>query len=49
MIAAAASVGIYAGRGAFSASRPLAGLAERLQAPVASTVSGRGVLGVSTV
>lgn len=38
------SVGIYAGAGAFGAASELVELAERLQAPVATTISGRGVI-----
>ena len=38
------SVGIYAGAGAFRAVDELKTLAELLQAPVATTISGRGVL-----
>jgi len=39
-----ASVGIYAGAGAIGALEELRSLAELLQAPVATTISGRGVL-----
>jgi len=39
-----ASVGIYAGAGAIGALEELRLLAELLQAPVATTISGRGVL-----
>ncbi len=38
------AVGIYAGAGALGATEELRVLAERLQAPVATTISGRGVL-----
>jgi acetolactate synthase-1/2/3 large subunit len=38
------SVGVYAGAGAFGAVDELKALAELLQAPVATTISGRGVL-----
>jgi acetolactate synthase-1/2/3 large subunit len=38
------SVGIYAGAGALSAIAELRALAELLQAPVATTISGRGVI-----
>jgi len=44
MIKGARSVGIYAGAGCFEAAGELAEMAERLQAPVACTVSGLGVL-----
>jgi acetolactate synthase-1/2/3 large subunit len=44
MIKSARSVGIYAGAGCFEAAGELAEMAERLQAPVACTVSGLGVL-----
>lgn len=38
------SAGIYAGSGAFGASKELVLLSEMLQAPVATTISGRGVI-----
>jgi acetolactate synthase-1/2/3 large subunit len=38
------AIGIYAGAGAFGAADELKALAELLQAPVATTISGRGVL-----
>ena len=38
------SIGIYAGAGAMSSSTELIKLAEILQAPVATTISGRGVI-----
>ena len=38
------SVGIYAGAGALAAADELRALAELLQAPVATTISGRGVI-----
>jgi acetolactate synthase-1/2/3 large subunit len=38
------SVGIYAGAGALTALEELRALAELLQAPVATTISGRGVI-----
>lgn len=41
---AAPAVGIYAGAGAFAAPGAVQALAERLGAPVATTLSGRGVL-----
>ena len=44
MIQSARSVGIYAGAGCFEAAGELAEMAERLQAPVAGTVSGLGVV-----
>lgn len=44
MIQGARSVGIYAGAGCFEATGELAEMAERLQAPVACTVSGLGVV-----
>ena len=44
LIRASRRIGIYAGRGACSATAEIAALAEALEAPVASTISGRGVL-----
>lgn len=38
------AVGIYAGAGAVGATEELKALAELIQAPVATTISGRGVL-----
>ncbi|MBK8478387.1 MAG: thiamine pyrophosphate-binding protein [Opitutaceae bacterium] len=38
------SIGIYAGAGSFGAAAELQCLAELLQAPVATTISGRGIL-----
>ena len=38
------SVGIYAGRGALAASQEILRLAEVLSAPVATTISGKGVI-----
>src|SRR5207244_1722754 len=45
LVARAPRVGIYAGRGAFGAAAEIKALCETLEAPVATTVSGRGVLG----
>ena len=44
LLRGAKAVGIYAGAGCFSAIEELTELAERLDAPVASTVTGLGVL-----
>ena len=41
---AAKQIGIYAGAGAFDAHRALVALAEILGAPVANTISGKGVI-----
>jgi acetolactate synthase-1/2/3 large subunit len=44
LLSGATAVGIYAGAGAFGAESELVALAERLQAPVATTMSGRGIV-----
>jgi acetolactate synthase-1/2/3 large subunit len=44
MLRKSPAIGIYAGAGAVNAASELKALAELLQAPVATTISGRGVL-----